>query len=193
MPIFGYNVVGVGGSLGLGDTSMYGNWNVPRVALRGSPVLGGNLVSAHVYMTEVPFGGVAATAQIAVYDATPPVVPANWPLFATSAPFNVPVGGALPYWFVTPIAGVLVAGNSYAAAVLANNADVSNPSVWFDVIGNEYAAQNFIAPGVFPNPLGVGANMTREWSLYVYYELPGDGDGTPTAACCCMPHGNSNM
>ncbi len=192
MPIFGYNVIGLNGQVGLGDTSMYGNWNVARVALRGSPVLGGNLATGHVYMSGAPPGGCDVSGQIAIYDATPPAVPANWPLFATSALFNVPVT-ALPQWYVTPIVGALVAGNSYAAAVLGNNTDASNAGVWKTTIGNEYASKNFIAPGVFPNPLGVGANMIHEWSLYITYDLPVDDSVSPTAACCCMPHCNSNM
>ena len=189
MPIFGYNAIGVG-QLGLGDTSLYGNFDPGRIAMRGNPVVGGNMVTAHVYMI-APLVGVPVTVQIGVYDATGGV-PAAYPLVATSVPVVVPLG-APRQWWVTPIAGVLIAGNSYVAAVLGNNGDPSNASVFNDPIAIEYVMLNFIVPGVFPNPLGVGNNAPREWSLFVTYVLAGDGDGGPTAACCCMPHGNSNM
>jgi hypothetical protein len=178
MSIFGYNAIGVN-QLGLTDTDLFGNFNNARIALRGNPVIGGNLISAHVYMVGPP-AGVNVTVQIGVYDATGGVPPA-FPLFATSTAFNLPVG-APGQWWVTPIAGVLVAGNSYVAAVLGNNAHVSNGSVMNDPIANEYVIRDFIAPGVFPNPLGVGNNATREWSLFITYETDAY---TPTSACAC--------
>lgn len=178
MPIFGYNAIGVN-QLGLGDTDLFGNWNQARLLIRGNPVSGGNLVSAHVYMIGPP-AGVNVTVQIAVYDASVGV-PALWPLLATSAPFNLPVASP-GQWWVTPIVGVLNAGGSYAAAVLGNNADASNGSVMSDPIPIEYDLQGFIAPGVFPNPLGVGNNATHEWSLFITYEADAY---TPTGACAC--------
>lgn len=189
MPIFGYNAIGAN-NLGLGDTDLFGNWNLARLLIRGNPVAGGNLVSAHVYMTGPPGGGVNVTVQIGVYDASVGAPPL-WPLFATSAPFNLPVA-APGQWWVTPIVGVLVAGNSYAAALVGNNGHASNGGVLNDPIPSEYTYQGFIVPGVFPNPLGVGNNATREWSLYITYSLNGDDDA-PTSACCCMPNSNSNM
>lgn len=187
MPIFGYNAIGAN-TLGLSDTDLAGNFNPARIALRGNPVTGGNLITAHVHMVGPPLGQPDATAQIGIYDATLGV-PAAYPLFVTSIPFNVP-NGQPGQWYVTPITGVLVAGNSYVAAVLAPNGVASNPSVSNDPIAIEYVMRTFIVPGVFPNPLGVGNNAPLEWSLYITY---GDGDHSPTAACCCLPHGNSNM
>lgn len=182
MPIFGYNVVGAM-QCGMTDTDLFGNWNPARLLIRGNPVVGGNMVTAHVYMVGPP-AGVNVTVQIGVYAAVG--APAVWPLFATSAPFNLPVA-APGQWWVTPIVGVLIAGNSYAAAVIGNNADASNGSIMSDPIANEYVMQNFIAPGVFPNPLGVGNNAIHEWSLFITYER--DVSQYSFSVSCC-PNGD---
>jgi len=185
MPIFGYNVNGAA-SGGLDDVDMYGPFNAARVALRGNPVLGGNMVTAHAQMTG-PMAGCDVTAQIGVYDATPPLAANLWPLVATSNVFNVAVGSILQ-WYVTPIAGLLIAGNSYCAAVIANNNDPSNALVrYIPVAPLEWCARAWIVPGVFPNPLGGCSNGGMEWCVYVTYDLA--GDGCPTAACCCMANG----
>ncbi|MCK4795197.1 MAG: hypothetical protein KAV87_66315 [Desulfobacteraceae bacterium] len=165
----------------MSDTDLFGNWDPARLLIRGNPVLGGNMVTAHVYMI-APVIGPNTIVQIGVYDATVGV-PAVWPLFATSVAFPVPAGAAAQWW-VTPIVGFLVPGNSYAAALLGNNADPTSPSVRNDPIPNEYVMQNFIAPGVFPNPLGVGANATREWSLYITYLLKDEVSQYNSALCC---------
>ena len=187
MPIFGYNGIGAN-QVGLGDTYLHGNFNSARIATLGNPVLGGNMVSAHVYALPRAVG--SPTWQIGVYDATGGV-PANYTLLAISTPFLVTAG--LPgQWFKTPIAGPLVAGNSYCAAVL----EFADGAVWasmvFDIIPVEYTHQAFIVPGVFPDPLGVGSNSNQFWSLFVTYETA--DDGAPTAMTyCCLPHGHSNM
>ena len=188
MPIFGNMNGGLVG--GLDDVDMYGPFNAARIALQGNPVLGGNMVTAHAQMTGPPVG-CDVTAQIGVYDATPPLARNLWPLVATSNVFNVPVG-ALLQWYVTPIAGPLIAGRSYCAAVIGNNNDASNALVGYrNVVPAEGCVRTWIAPGVFPNPLGGCVASDMEWCVYVTYVV--DGDGCPTAACCCMPNGNSNM
>ena len=191
MPIFGNNVNGALEG-GLSDDDMYGPFNAARVALQGNPVIGGNMVTAHAQMTGAPFGGVDVTAQIGVYDATPPLARNLWPLVATSNVFVVRAA-ALCRWYMTPIAGPLIAGRSYCAAVIGNNNDASNALVRYrNVVPAEGAVRTWIVPGVFPNPLGGCIATGMEWCIYVTYVV-GDGDGCPTAACCCMPNGHSNM
>jgi len=178
MPIFGYNAIGVN-SLGLGDTDLFVNADAARVAMRGNPVTGGNMVSAHVYALQTVAQN-APTWQIGVYDATCGV-PANYTLVSTSTPFVLPVGSPAQ-WFVTPIAGPLIAGNSYCAAVLELIDGAARGSVYSDPIPNEDIMRMFIAPGVFPNPLGAASFGTHEWSLFITYET---NVYTPTAACAC--------
>jgi len=182
MPIFGYNVIGVN-QLGLSDTDHFGNFNVARIALRGNPVPGGNMVSGHVYLSP-PVGGPISTVQIGVYDATGGV-PALFPLIATSIPLGV-IAGSPMQWYVLSLLGPLTPGSSYVAAVLSNNADPANVSVKNDVIPNEDSMRMFTVPGVFNNPLGAASMSTREWSLYVTYVLPSDDDVSQyTGALSC--------
>lgn len=177
MPIFGYNAIGVN-PVNLSSVNMYGNFDPVTIGLSGNPVLGGNLVTAHAYLAGPPILN-PATAQIGVYDATVGL-PATWPLFATSDPFLVPV--AAPFqWWVAPIAGALVAGNSYVAAVLANTGGAAMVAIRFDDIIDQDAVRG-IGPGVFPDPLGAGWNSAALWSLFITYET---NAYTPTAACAC--------
>lgn len=183
MAIFGYNAIGVN-SLGLSDDNLFVNAAPARIAMRGNPVLGGNMVSAHVYALQTVAQN-APTWQIGVYDATCGV-PANYTLLAISTPFVLPVGSPAQ-WFVTPIAGALIAGNSYCAAVLELVDGAARGSVFSDPIPLEAAVRAFIGPGVFPDPLGVVNNATHEWSLFITYER--DVSQYSSSVSCC-PNGD---
>ncbi len=181
MPIFGNNGARLG-SLQLTDTDLFGHFDPAFIAGQGNPVPGGIMRMSWASMAGAPFGQPNAVVQLGVYDATPPVVPANWPLVAVSAPFNI-VSGSPPTWYSTPIAGVLVPGNSYATAILSTNGGAFSGAVDRTTPAAGGGIRAFIGPGVFPNPLGVVV-VSQQWCIYTYYTLPDGNINVPVLACC---------
>ena len=178
MPICGNNGATIG-SLGIGTTDLFGHFDAGALPGQGNPVSGGNLVSSHVYMSGPPLGQPNATVQLGVYD-TSPGPQTLWTLVATSNPFLIPAP-SMPQWWMTPIAGVVTAGVTYATALLSVHAG-GNPSVHYATLNIGGGVRTFIAPGVFPNPLGAIV-VLHEWLIYTTYVL-GDGRIFAALACC---------
>jgi len=180
VPIFGNNAASVG-SGGLATVDLYGHFDPAFIPAQGNPVPGGTLVSSHVRMEGPAFGQPDATVQLAVYDTLFMLAPNLWTVLAISAPFLLPAASPVA-WHVTPIVGVLMPGNSYATAVLSVHAGTS-PQIHFSALGNGGASKAFIAPGVFPDPLGGVAFPRPYWLIYTTYNET--NAYTPTAACAC--------
>jgi hypothetical protein len=191
MPWFGNQGVQTG-SLQLTDVDVFGHFDPAFIAGQGNPVPGGNLVSCSVYMAGPPPGQPNTTVQLAVYD-TSPGAPVLWALLAVSTPFPLATF-APPAWITTPIAGVLTPGVSYATAVISTNGGAFSGSVYRSTPGAGGGIRTFIAPGIFPNPLGGPPGVSHEWLLYTTYALGGGDDESATGSgCSTMPHVNFNM
>lgn len=181
MAFFG-NQAAFTGSLGIATDDLFGHFNPAFNPGQGNPVPAGNLVSCSVYMVGPPFGQPNATVQMAVYDTLGLAAPATWTVLATTPTFAVN-SGTIAQWYTVPIMGALAAGGSYATAVLSVHAG-GNPSVYFSAVAGG-SIKSFIAPGVFPNPLGGGVVNNQHWLLYTTYTLAGGGGVSIASVGCC--------
>jgi hypothetical protein len=186
MPVFGNNGTSAGTGY-IGD-SLYGHFDAAFLASWGLPVPPCVVTQISLYANGSPVPEVAVL-RFGIYDANVGAY-TIWPLMATSPTFFIPTGAPVQWWSVD--VNIPLAGGLYALSVL----DVNGPAMtWsagcrFTVKANGMSQKSFVG-GVFPDPLGVCSATTLNLCLYAEY-LVADTN-SPTAACCCLPHGNSNM
>ncbi len=179
MPFFGNNVAG-GASVSLTPTDCFGHWGWTWGAW-GMPIPACVLTRIWVYAAGPPIPEPNATPQFGIYDASGGV-PANYPLVATSPAWFLGTSNPPQWHFVN--CNIPLAAGTYSLAVLSNSGGAFTGSVFHTVKALGPDMRGFIAPGVFPNPLGgPPTNGTHDWSMYADYDVVVDGY-TPTAACC---------
>ena len=182
MPFFGNNVAG-GPSLSLTPTDCFGHWGYTWVAW-GMPIPACRVTMIWVYATGPPIMEGNSTAQFGIYDAVSGV-PANYPLVATSPTFPLAAGAIAQWWSV--VCAIPLPAGTYSLAILANSAGAFTGSIHYTVKAVGPDVRGFIAPGVFPNPLGGPPTAgTKDWSMYADY-VPTGRIYAPTAACNCQP------
>lgn len=182
MPFFGNNVAG-GSSLSLTPTDCFGHWGWTWGAW-GMPIPACRITMIWVYATGPALMEGNSTAQFGIYDASGGV-PVNYPLVATSPTFTL-FAAALAQWYFVACNIVLAAG-TYSLAILANSAGAFTGSIHHTIKAPGPDIRAFIAPGVFPNPLGgAPTSASYDWSMYADY-VPTARVYAPTAACCCQP------
>jgi len=190
MPIFGNNATDP--STGYIDDDLHGHFDAASMALWGLPVPACVVTGVFVYANGSPAVEVSVL-QFGIYDANVGVYSA-WPLFATTPPVVIPSGAPVQWWSVA--VNIPLAAGLYALSVL----DVNGPAMTWSaglrwtpkILG---MAHKTFTGGVFPDPLGVCGTTTHNHCLYADYDLvdADGGAGSYNAACCCFPHGNSNM
>lgn len=151
----------------LSPVDMFGHFDPLFLASWGMPVVDCRVTAVSVYGTGPPLGEPNAIGRFGIYDVSSGI-PNTYVLVAVTPTWSWPTLAPAQWWSVgcdIP----LVSGN-YCLAVISYSSGAVCGSVHFSLKANAITAVTGIAPGTFPNPLGVPSGPTvNNWTMFAEY------------------------
>lgn len=182
MPYFGNKVHTSGAPGYLSPADLFGHFHPAFMASWGMPIPDCTVKKIWVYACGPPILEPNAINQFGIYDASSGT-PLTYPLVATSPTFPCQCGTFERWWSVD--CSIPLPAGTYSLAILSNSAGDVTAGIYFDTKINGESQKTGIAPGVFPDPLGIVTQTTQNWTIYADYVVA--GGYTPTAASQCQP------
>ncbi len=191
MPVLGNNTLSVVVNVVIAPTVMNGHVNRVSVAAGNwfNPIPTPFTVqTAYIFARAHPAQTVTWTMQIGLYYAGvgPALPPSNvWTLSGVSVTFPIAVGllnQTFPAPWLTP--GAIYPAGFYALGVLGNGTAGLGPVLYGAPLPPFGADRTGIAPGVFPNPVGLPQANLDNWDIWLDWTAAPSSNSSVSAHGC---------